>query len=179
MRYVKNSPDAASLMATARCFGNYDLPSALADLIDNSIKAQSRNIELSCLYNPGNPQVRVLDDGYGMTAEELQLAMRPASSNPLADRSPDDLGRFGWGLKSASFSQCKRLTVITSKRGILSGAQWDLDDVADWKMGVLQCSRGERSLLHTEIVRRTRHRSTVVTLRPTVGQRDDYRRRIQ
>jgi hypothetical protein len=73
-------------MATARSFGNYDLLSALADLIDNSIKAQSRNIELSYLYNRGNPLVRVLDDGYGMTAEELQLAMRPASSNPDADR---------------------------------------------------------------------------------------------
>jgi hypothetical protein len=136
MRYVKNSPDAASLMATARSFGNYDLPSALADLIDNSIKAQSHNIEISCRYNRGDPLVGVLDDGYGMTAEELQLAMRPASSDPKLDRSPDDLGRFGWGLKSASFSQCKRLTVITSKGELLSGAQWDLDDVADWKMGV-------------------------------------------
>lgn len=144
MKYVKNAPDATSLMATARCFGNYDLPSALADLIDNSIKAQSRNISISCLYNRGDPSVRVLDDGRGMTADELQLAMRPASSNPNSDRSPDDLGRFGWGLKSASFSQCKRLTVISSKEGKLSGAQWDLDDVTDWKMGILDLEDAKR-----------------------------------
>src|SRR5262245_9139933 len=109
MRYIQNPPDAAPLMTSARSFGNYDLPGALADLIDNSIKAQAHNIRLSCLHSAGNPKVIVLDDGYGMTRDELHVAMRPASTNPLADRSPDDLGRFGWGLKSASFSQCKRL----------------------------------------------------------------------
>jgi hypothetical protein len=137
MHFVQNPPDAAALMTTARSFGNYDLPSALADLIDNSIKAESHNIRLSCLYNGGDPQVSVVDDGYGMTASELRLAMRPASANPTADRSPDDLGRFGWGLKSASFSQCKKLTVITRKNGVLPGAEWNLDDVENWKMGVI------------------------------------------
>lgn len=137
MQFIENPPDAASLMTTARSFGNYDLPSALADLIDNSLKAESRHIQLSCLFNGGDPQVSVVDDGYGMTATELHLAMRPASANPTADRSPDDLGRFGWGLKSASFSQCKKLTVITRKNGDLSGAEWNLDDVTNWKMGVL------------------------------------------
>ena len=113
MKFITNQPDATSLMTSARSFGNYDLPSALADLIDNSIKAQSHHIKLSCLYNSGDPEIRVVDDGYGMTRDELHIAMRPASANPLADRSPDDLGRFGWGLKSASFSQCKKLMVIT------------------------------------------------------------------
>ena len=137
MEFTRNEPDAVSLMTTARSFGNYDLPGALADLIDNSIKAQARNIWITCLYNVGDPKVTVLDDGYGMTQKELHAAMKPASTNPLAERSPDDLGRFGWGLKSASFSQCKRLTVITSKNGVMSGAEWDLDNVRDWSMGVL------------------------------------------
>jgi Histidine kinase-, DNA gyrase B-, and HSP90-like ATPase len=124
-------------MTSARSFGNYDLPGALADLIDNSIKAKARHIKVTCLYNSGDPRVSVLDDGYGMTQEELHAAMRPASANPLAERSPDDLGRFGWGMKSASFSQCKKLTVISRQNGTLSGAEWDLDNVQDWKMGVL------------------------------------------
>ena len=65
------------------------------------------------------------------------LRCAPASTNPLEHRSPDDLGRFGWGLKSASFSQCQRLTVLTRQGGVLSGAVWNLRDIADWKMGVL------------------------------------------
>src|ERR1700683_386151 len=137
MKVIQNLPDASSLMTSARSFGNYDLPGAIADLIDNSIKAQSRNIKLSCLFDSGSPKVNVVDDGYGMTEAELHAAMRPASSNPLADRSPDDLGRFGWGMKSASFSQCKKLTVISKKEGKLCGAEWDLDNVDNWNMGVL------------------------------------------
>jgi hypothetical protein len=124
-------------MMTARSFGNYDLPNALADLIDNSITAKAKKVLLTCLYNSGDPLVSILDDGQGMTEEKLHAAMRPASTNPAEERSIDDLGRFGWGLKSASFSQCKKLTVISKTEGNISGALWDLDDIALWKMGVL------------------------------------------
>ena len=90
---------------SARSFGNYDLPSALADLIDNSITAEAKKVHLFCFYKSGAPEVRIIDDGLGMTERRLHEAMRPASSNPAHERSPDDLGRFGWGMKSASFSQ--------------------------------------------------------------------------
>lgn len=138
MRFEANPPDAASLMMSARSFGNYDLPGALADLIDNSIKAGAREVCLTCDFGGGWPEIRIRDDGRGMTAEELRRAMRPASANPLAERSPDDLGRFGWGMKSASFSQCTRLMVLTSRDGQLSGCLWDLEDVDGWRMGVLE-----------------------------------------
>ena len=82
VRYVSNPPDARSLMTSARSFGNYDLAGALADLIDNSLKARARKVELSCFFNSGSPEVRVADDGHGMSAEELRVAMRPASQNP-------------------------------------------------------------------------------------------------
>lgn len=137
MKYETNPPDAASLMMSARSFGNYDLPGALADLIDNSIKAGAREIVLTCLYNDGDPEIRVRDDGHGLSGRELREAMRPASSNPLAERSPDDLGRFGWGMKSASFSQCSRLTVLSRHGGELTGCVWNLADVDAWRMGVL------------------------------------------
>lgn len=136
--YKSNPPDAAALMTSARSFGNYDLPSALADLLDNSIKAKSRTIEILCVQHQGNPTVRILDDGHGLTEDELCSAMRPASTNPDDERAADDLGRFGWGMKSASLSQCRHLTVITRKNGTYSGASWDLDDLADWRMGVLE-----------------------------------------
>lgn len=142
--YVNNPPDAVALMLSARSFGNYDLAGAIADLIDNSIKAKARTVSVSCLFNEGAPEVRILDDGTGMSRDELHAAMRPASASPLEERSPDDLGRFGWGLKSASFSQCRQLTVMTRRHGELSGARWDLADIADWKMGILSDSESSR-----------------------------------
>lgn len=137
VRYVANPPDARSLMTSARSFGNYDLAGALADLIDNSLKARTHNIALSCLFKSGALEVRVVDDGHGMSEAELHSAMRPASQDPLEERSPDDLGRFGWGMKSASFSQCTRLTVISTRDSETSGAVWDLDTLNNWQMGVL------------------------------------------
>ena len=137
MKYETNPPDAASLMMSARSFGNYDLPLALANLIDNSIKARAREITLTCQFNGGDPEIRVRDDGHGLSGQELRDAMRPASSNPLAERTPDDLGKFGWGMKSASFSQCVHLTVLSRKGDELTGCVWNLADVDAWRMGVL------------------------------------------
>ncbi len=138
VKYRNNPPDAVALMTSARSFGNYDLPSALADLLDNSIKAGAGMVDIICLRNDGEPTVRILDDGHGMTEDDLCKAMRPASANPDDERADDDLGRFGWGMKSASLSQCRHLTVLTRKDGTLSGAIWDLDDLVDWKMGILE-----------------------------------------
>ena len=135
--FIKNPPEATALMTSARSFGNYDLPSALADLLDNSIKAKARNIEVLCIREDGDPIVRILDDGLGMSIQELHKAMRPASSNPDEERAADDLGRFGWGMKTASFSQCRKLTVLSRHRDKYCGASWDHDDLDDFRMGVL------------------------------------------
>lgn len=140
MKYERNPPDAAALMLSARSFGNYDLPAALADLIDNSIQAGAREINLTCLYGGGAPEIRIRDDGRGLSGRELREAMRPASSNPMMERSPDDLGRFGWGMKSASFSQCTRLTVLSHRGDEVTGCVWDLADVEGWRMGILDDS---------------------------------------
>ncbi|WP_082571834.1 ATP-binding protein [Ensifer sp. Root142] len=138
MQFTHNPPDASALMSSARSFGNYDLSSAIADLLDNSIKARSTHIDILCVRRNGEAEVRILDNGHGMSAAELHQAMRPASTNPTTERAPDDLGRFGWGMKSASLSQCRRLTVVSHNGEIHTGAVWDLDDLADWKMGILE-----------------------------------------
>ena len=153
MKYVNNPPEAASLLTSARSFGKYDLAGALSDLIDNSIKAKSTRISLRCEWRDGDPEIRILDNGHGMTERELKDAMRPASSNPNDARSADDLGRFGWGLKSASFSQCRNLTVLTRKNDTISGAIWNLDDVKDWRMGIL-ANAEIRSLCSPELLER-------------------------
>ncbi|MBP5133810.1 ATP-binding protein, partial [Pseudomonas protegens] len=117
---VLNPPLAKDLMSTARSFGSYDLAAALADLIDNSIKAKATRVEISFLPSQDDVIVRVRDDGVGMDRQMLMAAMRPASANPQAEREPDDLGRFGWGLKSASLSQARVLTVVSWQAGCLT-----------------------------------------------------------
>ena len=81
--------------------------------------------------------IAVLDDGNGMTEGELSQAMRPGSMSPLESRPADDLGRFGLGLKTASFSQCRQLTVASIRNGKFSTRRWDLDHVArvdEWQL---------------------------------------------
>lgn len=123
------TPHASSLIQSLRDIG-YSCETALADIIDNSITANASRIEVLSEVEGSDPALAVLDNGLGMTRDELVEAMRPGSKNPLATRALQDLGRFGLGLKSASFSQCKKLTVATRRNGVFSGATWDLDAVA-------------------------------------------------
>ena len=140
--FVNNPPDASALMEASRSFGNYDLAAALADLIDNSISAGATNITIDCLYDGEASYIRIADNGKGMTEGELRNAMRPASTNPLEERHQDDLGRFGLGLKTASFSQARDLTVITRKNHEIFAANWDLDKISNWSM---LCYKGKEA----------------------------------
>jgi hypothetical protein len=130
-------PRAAAIVESLRAFG-YDLPTALADLVDNSISAGARNIWLSFDWDGADSTISVTDDGRGMSAAGLVEAMRLGTRGPLIDRQPHDLGRFGLGLKTASLSQCRRLTVRS--RLAHSAAEtrcWDLDLITatdDWRL---------------------------------------------
>ncbi|MBI5138088.1 MAG: ATP-binding protein [Nitrospirae bacterium] len=109
----------------------YSTATALADIIDNSIAAHARNVEVLFDWRNQESVIAVVDDGDGMNAGELDQAMRLGSRSPLDDRKSDDLGRFGMGLKTASFSQCRRLTVASGKGGSINCLRWDLDALAD------------------------------------------------
>ena len=153
-KFIPNPPDSKAFMETSRSFGNYDLQSALADLIDNSITAKCKKVEIHCDWNEGDPIIRIKDDGNGMSQSELNQAMKHASSDPTKSRDLDDLGRFGLGMKTASFSQARRLTVVT-KTSEIAGARWDIDKVSDdWLMEVLdedelkKISKSHSKLLH-------------------------------
>ena len=121
-------PRASVLVESMRDIG-YSLQTAVADTIDNSLTAGARKIEILAETHSEAPLIGILDDGAGMTRKELLEAMRPGSKSPLEDRLDSDLGRFGLGLKTASFSQCRRLTVLTCRSGVMSAAIWDLDTV--------------------------------------------------
>ena len=129
-RRADATPHAASLIEVLRDIG-YSLETAISDIIDNSITAGARQIRIITEACIDDPLIAIVDDGEGMAEDELVAAMRPGSRSPLAARDEPDLGRFGLGLKSASFSQCRRLSVVTRKDGKTSAAVWDLDDVAE------------------------------------------------
>jgi hypothetical protein len=124
------------MIEALRGFG-YTIQTAIADLLDNSITAQARNVWLTFRWAGKDSYVAILDDGIGMTEQALSAAMRPGSRNPLETRDPNDLGRFGLGLKTASFSQCRRITVASRVGGHTAIRRWDLDHVAavnDWQL---------------------------------------------
>ena len=109
--FLDATPSAALLIESIRDIG-YTLETAIADLVDNSISAGANNIQIFLLNDKDNqPFLSVEDDGCGMTEEELLSAMRLGSKDPNIVRRKDDLGRFGLGLKTASFSQCRHLKV--------------------------------------------------------------------
>jgi hypothetical protein len=125
------APRPATLIESMRDIG-YSFEAALADLIDNSISAGASQVAIRLpAADTAEPWVAVLDNGGGMSEQDLHEAMRPGSASPNVTRGLDDLGRFGLGLKTASFSQCRRLTVLSSKDGQIAGRRWDLDVVAD------------------------------------------------
>lgn len=110
----------------------YSTSSALADIVDNSITAQASRIDIDFSY--AKQTISILDNGIGMSANKLYDAMRLGFINPLAKRSSTDLGRFGCGLKTASFSQCRCLTVASKEQGgNIAVLSWDLDFLASQK----------------------------------------------
>lgn len=135
MREVDSAPNASYLMESTRSVG-YSFESAIADLIDNSISAGSKNIKIFSTPS-SDPFVAILDDGCGMSEEELREAMR-YGSNPNEERTERDLGRFGLGLKMASLSQCRVLTVASKKNDAISICRWDLDRVIEQNGWALQ-----------------------------------------
>jgi hypothetical protein len=130
----RTPPRAAAIFESLRAFG-YDLPTALADLVDNSISAEARHIDIHCEWAGADSIIRVIDDGCGMDDTTLVEAMRLGGVGPLAPRAPHDLGRFGLGLKTASLSQCRRLTVRSRRAGSPAATRrWDLDALDDWSL---------------------------------------------
>jgi hypothetical protein len=121
-------PEASSMIETFRAIG-YSIETAIADILDNSISAGAKNVWIDYLWKGPDTIIGIMDDGCGMANKELIQAMRPGSVNPLIEREKHDLGRFGLGLKTASFSQCRKFCLISIKDASESYWTWDLDYV--------------------------------------------------
>lgn len=123
-------PKAGAMLEALRGLG-YSTAAAIADVIDNSISGEASEVHLHFDWNGKDSRISILDDGRGMSDSELEAAMTLGAINPLNERAPTDLGRFGMGLKTASFSQCRRLTVASKlQNGELACLRWDLDEIA-------------------------------------------------
>ncbi len=122
-------PRASAMLEALRGLG-YSTATALADIVDNSISAKANEVRIEFVWEGGASRILVLDDGCGMSDSELESAMRLGDRSPLESRDSSDLGRFGMGLKTASLSQCRRLTVASIKYGEFNCLRWDLDELA-------------------------------------------------
>lgn len=123
---ILNNPSPNVLMNSMRSIG-YSFKTAVADIVDNSISAKATEIHIFTPITPDDLSITFFDNGEGMTRDELFNAMKYGSDKEAYGAS--DLGRFGLGLKSASLSQCRKLTVVSKKNDHLSAFSWDLDCV--------------------------------------------------
>ncbi len=124
------APNPADLVESLRDFG-YTLPTAIADLIDNSITARASEVHVTVESSSPRAHISVVDDGTGMSLHRLVEAMRMGTVGPLSTRTGNDLGRFGLGLKTASLSIGRCLTVITKCEGDAEPAlrRWDVEHI--------------------------------------------------
>ena len=138
MKTVTLPPYAPTLIESTRAMG-YTLEAAIADILDNSISAGASNIDI--FFFPVDAHIAILDNGHGMDACKIDSAMRYGSKSPIEKRDTNDLGRFGLGMKTASLSQCRTLTVVSKQGECVEARRWDIDHVAkmgDWSMLILE-----------------------------------------
>jgi len=139
LKTISLPPYAPMLIESTRAIG-YTLESAIADIVDNSVSALASCAEIF-FFPIGDSYIAILDNGCGMNSDELESAMRYGSQNPNDKRAAADLGRFGLGLKTASLSQCRTLTVASKKSGNIEVRRWDIDHViktGEWSLIVLE-----------------------------------------
>lgn len=138
MKYdvVETIPRAIRMLRALRSVG-YDFNAAVGDIVDNSISAGAKEINVDFRRTPKGFTLIIRDDGRGMSKPVLREAMRHGSD---VEYDPESLGKFGMGLKTASLSQCRKLLVASNSGTTASGLSafmWDLahiDKVNRWEL---------------------------------------------
>lgn len=126
---VELIPSAKRLIRSLRDIG-YEFVDAVADIVDNSVEAQATLISITLKFEGEDSYMTIADNGIGMASKDIQEALRFGSNRSYEDS--DDLGRYGLGLKTASLSQCERLTVSARRgeeRARINSYCWDLDHI--------------------------------------------------
>ncbi len=144
---------------------------ALAELIDNSVQANAKSVEVICIerfqqINERNRRrtqaIGVLDNGEGMTPETLHLALQFGNGTHLMDRK--GIGRFGMGLPNASVSQCRRVEVWTWQNGPDNAmyTYLDVDEIEQRRMSAVPTP------LHKGLPDEWRERSDIINTTGTL-----------
>lgn len=142
-------PSARRLVEALRDVG-YDFPGAVADLIDNSIAAKATEVAVDITFDGPESWVRITDNGEGMDAATINEALRFGSERTY---SADDLGKFGLGLKTASLSQCRRLSVASrtnATRARIEARRFDLDQITRndrWEIEMIPAAERDAELV--------------------------------
>ncbi len=126
---VEVIPSARRLINSLRDVG-YDFKQSVADLVDNSIAAGATYVAIQMRFDGEESWLRIADNGTGMSGTTITEAMRFGSER---NYEADELGKFGLGLKTASLSQCKRLTVasrVDASVRRIEVRQWDLEHIS-------------------------------------------------
>lgn len=129
-RHRSVAPSASRLTESLRDIG-YDFPSAVADLVDNSVMAGAERVEVVIQFDGSASTVAIADDGAGMSPNGLVEALRFGSRRSYGN---GDLGRYGLGLKTASLSQCRSVMVVSRRipNGPVASRELDLDTIIEW-----------------------------------------------
>jgi len=139
-RIITKEPPAKTLITGIRAIG-YNFSTAVADIIDNSISAKATRIDILTEAAGSTPYVAFLDNGIGMSYDELENAMLMGSNREGREESEIELGRFGLGLKAASLSQCRIFTVASKVNDLLNAITFDLNMIESenkWNLYVLE-----------------------------------------
>ncbi|RWK48109.1 ATP-binding protein [Mesorhizobium sp.] len=159
--HIRLPPEGGGTIRALSRIG-YELPAALADLIDNCIDAEAKRVEITFLRNDREiTAVTIADDGHGMDMAALRLGMQFAGNTA---HNSSDLGTYGMGLKSASLSQSKTMTVISRQNGTVVAGRWSFEAIgSDWQCELLDpagasavfndlCLRGKAPVCGTLVI---------------------------
>jgi Histidine kinase-, DNA gyrase B-, and HSP90-like ATPase len=143
---------------TIEAFSNigHDLNVAVADLIDNSIEAGARNVEVS-FPNPNDHGriLAIIDDGTGMKPRELARKMRIGTSRKYGEA---DLGKYGLGLKAASLSQARAVIVASRTKDtateILAWDKKHISETGNWMLIRPELDERRVNLLREPLIER-------------------------
>ena len=129
---------AKTAISTFRDAGYKNTASAIAELIDNSIEAEAKEIQILAFQEYVNhgersvlrvTKIAIYDNGCGMSPETLCVCLQFGNGTRLDSR--EGIGRFGIGLPNASISQCKRVDVYSWQGKECHRTYLDVDEVID------------------------------------------------
>lgn len=130
--------DAYLALNALRQVGYRNTATAVAELVDNSIEAEAKKITIVTL-SAREPvakrtvyrvqKIAVLDDGLGMTPDELGCCLSLGWGTRLDTR--EGLGRFGFGLKGSSLSQAELVEVYSWRNGEVYKTYLDLPEIKE------------------------------------------------